>query len=237
MKSKANNNLMWSLTIEQFDSNDEPVKSFDGRNKFTQTKINHDSSDTFKNITVNELMQTLNINQKEEIACLRGEIKEKNDLIKSLQKIINMLVDDQENTVKRTNRVHQQPIIPDKITSKRYNKPVVERNVETSNSYRKLNDLEDEERFTVSDESDTDEPFGRTSNILLNGNKKSNLKLKSKTNKITQSNPENNHFTNNYKRVTQPSNNSGNKPSKSLVLVVGDSTLKHITSYEIKKVL
>ena len=83
MKSKANNNLMWSLTIEQFDSNDELVKSFDDRNKFTQTTINHDSSDTFKNITVNEPMQTLNINQKEEIAFLRGEIKEKNDLIKS----------------------------------------------------------------------------------------------------------------------------------------------------------
>ena len=108
MKSKANNNLMWSLTLEQFDSNDEPVKSFDDRNKFTQTTINHDSSETFKNITVNELMQTLNINQKEEIAFLRGEITEKNDLIKSLEKILNMLVDDQENTVKRTNRVHQQ---------------------------------------------------------------------------------------------------------------------------------
>ena len=107
MKSKANNNLMWSLTIEQFDSNDEPVKSFDDRNKFTPTTVNHDSSDTFKNIA-NELMQTLNINQKEEIAFLRGEIKEKNDLIKSLEKIIKMLVDDQENTVKRTNRVHQQ---------------------------------------------------------------------------------------------------------------------------------
>ena len=111
----------------------------------------------------------------------------------------------------------------------------MERNVETSNSYRKLNDLEDEERFTVSDENDTDEPFGRTGNILLNGNKKSNLKLKSKPNTITQSNPGNNHFTNNYKRVTQPSNNPGNKPSKPLVLVVGDRTLKHITSYEIKK--
>ena len=44
---------MWSLIIEQFHSNDEPVKSFDDRNKFTQTTINHDSSDTFKNITVN----------------------------------------------------------------------------------------------------------------------------------------------------------------------------------------
>ena len=59
-----------------------------------------------------------------------------------------MLVDDEENTVKRTNRVHQQPFIPYKKTSKSYGK-AVERNVETSNSYRKLNDLEDEERFTV----------------------------------------------------------------------------------------
>ena len=33
-----------------------------------------------------------------------------------------MLVDDQENTVKRTNRVHQQPFIPYKKTSKSYGK-------------------------------------------------------------------------------------------------------------------
>ena len=55
--------------------------------------------------------------------------------------------------------------------------------------------------------------------------------VKSKPGVITQNNPVRNHFTNKHKRDTQPSS----KPSKPLVLIVADSTTKHTTSYEIRK--
>ena len=53
---------------------------------------------------------------------------------------------------------------------------------------------------------------------------------------VTQAHPERQHFTNNYKSRNQGRNDANHdQQERPLILVVGDSTLKHVTSFDLRK--
>ena len=231
-KRKVNSNLLWELSNEQIDLNDASLDRSENRNIQTQSTTKRDINSTTKDFTAYEFLEKINNNQKEEIAFLRNEIKEKNELIKSQQKIINILVEDNaaEKATIKASRI-QDSFLPYDKTFKPYKNKPTEKEVESVNQYKKLAiaDPDKQERFRVYDEtSDSDEPGRNDQFIRRNTNKSKNLNSRPRIN---------NHVTNdNTKEDGQLKGNPVNKSIKPLVLVVGDSTTKHTTSYDMKKV-
>ena len=98
-KTRVQNLLTWALANTDVSNtvNDENISTQHddiSTHKNNETKINQDleSTSTPTNDSVYELLKLININNKEEILFLRNEMKQKNDLIASQQKIISMLV-------------------------------------------------------------------------------------------------------------------------------------------------
>ena len=103
-KTKVQNQLTWALAntddVSKAVNDDNISTQHDDistrKNNETQTNQDLESSSTPTIDSVYELLKSININNKEEILFLRNEIKQKNDIIASQQKIISMLVIDHE---------------------------------------------------------------------------------------------------------------------------------------------
>lgn len=256
-KDKIGNQFQWSLikADDEVKGGDVSVinifeESFQEQEKFYEHE-NQDAKlpeinpgDSYTN-----LLKLVNSNFIGDILFLRKEVERKNELIASQQQIINMLVLDQQKQ-----RVYQYiPSKDDFIPCKKTFKPSASRdNPEKpfgrNSRYQPLYNVgneqsgkEDQDNYNVNDFND-DLCYLRESNKESEIKKQTRMedeKLQSKStstsNKrpsvVVYDHPERNHFNDNnhnYKKDV-------NIRRKPLILLVGDSTIKNISGYQLKQ--
>ncbi len=240
-KSKVNNTICWNIVDDYvngesfIDKIEENITILDVEKHVLEIEEKNDNrtdNEANKDETIMDLMYTINDNNKDEINFLRKEIQEKNSLIASLQKVITLIVSDKEreNIVSKENI---EKISPVSTNYKPYNKTFKEVNkqsestykIEQSNRFDAFSVLQDDYYKVEENEGEIEEVMSFDSAIKFTN------KNKRKPNIITSKSPENNHFTNN-KSNRERASIKNNEP---LILIAGDSIIKNVTSYQLKK--
>ena len=242
-KDKIGNQIQWSLIeIDDEVIGNNSTAAVEVIEENFQNQISkHGNQEVKHEDSYIDLLKLVNSNFIEDILFLRREVEKKNELISSQQQIINMLILDQQR--ERVYGVYQPTHQKDdfKPYTKTF-KPSSENSEKPfgmNSRYQPLYDVGSEQNGNDNDDNDFNDDVcyslesdkvDASKKEMRMGNK--NLQQSSSNERpsiVVYDHPEKNHFNNNYKKDLNMKNN------KPLILLVGDSTIKNISGYQLKQ--
>lgn len=229
-KNKIANRVQWSLADINVDTKDvigedTHTENYNDDPKHINTHVSDQSQcgHGLMDYSYQDLLQSIILSHKEEILFLKNEIKVKNELIASQQEILTILVSEQNTNVK--------PEPEFKLYKKTFNKPrkVQENNTELENRFDVLYESESDDVISISSDVEMSRSNSKVKSAIYNKREQS-----SRPPVVTIQEPEKQHYTNNYKRGLDYSKKEGEQKNP-LILLIGDSTVKQLSSYQLKK--